>query len=148
MATLLVLDAITVLVIIATIIIGVCSKRNKDNEKLMAARIAMSIICIVLGVTLSVVSVTAIVCSSANNQYDVLESRYEQLNETYSFYKTRRTSYTSGIDAWLKEMYDYNNTVSALKAEAKNPWTNIFVNKKRVENLKYIQFVDGNPVFE
>ena len=154
MATILVLVAVMTVIVATTITLIVLSTKDKRkngdkyNKKLDCAETIFTVFAGFMIAFVLAMSITCMVTSTANNQYDVLESRYEQLKNTYDFYNIRKYSNTSGIDSWLEEVYDYNNKVLELKVEAGNKWTNWFVNANRINELKYIEFVDGYPVFE
>lgn len=140
MATILILVAIMVALIAATITLAVIKNKKSDNDKIIDAHFTISVICIVLCLTIGAVLVTATVMSNTNNKYDVLDSRYEQLVDTYELYVIQTRTNTN---AWLEEVYKYNKDVLELKAEANNKWTNCFVNKNRAKELKLIEFENG-----
>lgn len=148
MAIILILIATSILALVAAIIIGIFSKKHEDNTDLDLAHVSSSVLAFLLIVVTVCIGIWAIAESTNNSKYDALESRYEQICETYKFYRTRRNSNTSGVDAWLQEVYDYNNTVKEIQSYADNIWVNWFVNTKRASSLKYIEFEDGYPVIE
>ena len=115
----------------------------RNSETTTTERIVIkifSIICICLLAISVLLCIIAIGLSCETNTYNVLEQRYEFIQTTYMVYKTH-----TRIDgnAWLHEIYDYNQKVYILKARALNPWTSWFVNKKRAEGLKVVEFENG-----
>lgn len=140
MIIVLMMVALLILVAVPTIVLSVVWKdydvlHSKGKAKFVLKAVSV----VVLAVTI-VICVFAIGLSCATSTYNVLEQRYEFIQETYMVYKTH-----TRIDgnAWLQEIYDYNQKVYTLKARASNPWTSWFVNKKRAEGLKVVEFENG-----
>jgi|GEM_PF-6416953 len=123
-----------------TIVFGMLYKNKNKFEKTTKRLIVSTVIALVLIVCISIV---AGALANDESKYNVLESRYKQLNETYKFYR-----YVANDEGWLDELYDYNNEVIELKERANNVWTNWFVNRKRISDLKVIEFKSGYPVFD
>lgn len=148
MATVLVFTAVMTVFVAIAIALIVLSKKDKRkniydyNKKLDFAATAITVIAGFMIICLLITGIAAGIASNAKIKYNVLESRYEQLNETYKFYR-----YVANDEGWLEELYDYNNEVFELKEEANNVWTNWFVNRKRIADLKVIEFQSGYPVF-
>lgn len=130
------------LIVVGTPTLGICIafRYCDETKQKKIAKKVLIIITLVIMVIFIIMSMIAIVLSAEKNSYDVLEQRYEIIQETYKLYRTH-TRMDGG--EWLSEVYSYNNKVMQLKARANNQWTNWFVNKKRTDKLKLVEFEDG-----